>query len=651
MFASRRPPAVPLSKLRSVGEVAELGTDDLRFDAAETAQLFTETYGRRLDPDVLEDLAVRTEGWIASLQLVQAALRDRSPAEIRRFVRTLNGADHDLYDYLAEEVVGDLPDELQRFLMETSILQVVTPELAAVVSGREPDDVARLTAAAERLTLLSRRSGGPRTHQRYHPLVREFLEARLRSMDGPEVVAALHRRTAAAAASSDWKTGAHHYREAGDTEAMLGVVAGAIPTIMGNGQYALAEAFIGPISADQRPPGFDLILSRVDMQHGDYEAAIAASQAVLDSGVTDPVQRDHALLNLVTLAINYGDGDRAMELSLELQGSSSDPNIRAIADVSAAVLGFRSERDLEAINRRLRAMAQTQQATSSHHFGVTMLNLALNSVVQDRPVDALIEAREALDALALTSGLVEHSAARVLMASALLRVGRSDEAGELVSGLVSDASTYIPNEAFADAADAFDSFGSRLTAISLLDQVGDVSTHTLADKRLIALCTGRMAIRARDAGAAEIALSSYPPGTPTVVGAAAAFRLAKAHLGLIRGDGNARQELREATEFAAIQGATAIRRLGELLQATIGPAPSLDRVISVTGQSAPWHLSFLAEDISTQLPRMSESAVEVVHGAARMHPERWRTATRQILDDEVRRSESSSGTPAGSHRR
>ncbi len=46
-FASRRAPAIPLSKLRAVGEVAELGTDDLRFDAAETARLFNETYGRR----------------------------------------------------------------------------------------------------------------------------------------------------------------------------------------------------------------------------------------------------------------------------------------------------------------------------------------------------------------------------------------------------------------------------------------------------------------------------------------------------------------------------------------------------------------------------------------------------------------------------
>src|SRR5688572_22242805 len=230
VFASRRQPSVPLAKLRAVGEVAELATGELRFDPSETAQLFTETYGRRLEADVLADLAARTEGWIASLQLVQAALRDRSPAEIRRFVRSLNGADHEMYDYLAEEVVGDLDEELQRFLMETSILQVVTPDLAQVVSGRGPADVARLTAAAERLTLLSRLSGGPRTHQRYHPLVREFLEARFRSHDGDAAVADLHRRTALAVADADWRGAAPPYPGAGDTPHMPSTITRAIPT-------------------------------------------------------------------------------------------------------------------------------------------------------------------------------------------------------------------------------------------------------------------------------------------------------------------------------------------------------------------------------------------------------------------------------------
>ena len=256
--------------------------------------------------------------------MVQAALRDRSPAEIRRFVQTLNGADHEMYDYLAEEVVGDLPDELQRFLMDTSILQVVTPELAEIVSGRDAADVARLTAAAERLTLLSRLSGGPRTHQRYHPLVREFLEGRFRSHDGDAAVADLHRRVAIAVAETDWRVAAHHYREAGDTPDMLATISQAIPTIMGNGQYALAESFIGPVPAEERPPGFELILSRVEMQQGDYDAAIEASQAVLDTA-TDPVQRDYALLNLVTLSINVGHGDEAVEFAGRLARPTSDP--------------------------------------------------------------------------------------------------------------------------------------------------------------------------------------------------------------------------------------------------------------------------------------------------------------------------------------
>ncbi len=632
VFASRRQPPVPLSRLRAVGEVAELGTDDLRFDAAETARLFTETYGRRLDADVLADLAVRTEGWIASLQLVQAALRDRSPTEIRRFVRSLSGADHDLYDYLAEEVVGDLSDELQRFLMETSILQVVTPELAEVVSGRDETDVARLTMAAERLTLLSRLSGGPRTHQRYHPLVREFLEARFRSTDGPEAVAALHRRTAAAAAAWDWRLGAHHYREAGDTEAMLDVIGVAIPTIMGNGQYDLAEAFIGSIAPDQRPPGFELILSRVDMQHGDYEAAIAASQAVLDSGSTDPVQRDHALLNLLTLNLNNGNGERALELAYELGSVTKETNLLAIAQATVSVLTIKTESDLDAINRRLRSMAHAQRAESSHHFGVSMLNLASNSLVQDRLHDALTEAGEALEALETTTGAVESSAAKVLCAGILIRLGRIDESTALVTDLSSGAATFIPNEAFADAADAFDSFGSPTVAMALLDRIGDESTQTTADRRLIAVANARMAMRRGDLSTADDALANFPDGLSTVVGALAALRVTRAQLRFAQGDAAALDALRVATTRAGSEGAHGMRRVGELLMAAASGAESLTQTIPVVASTAPWHISFVAEEVIPHLPALGAEAFEAVRGAASRHQDRWRAALRRSLD-------------------
>ena len=631
VFASRRAPAIPLSKLRAVGEVADLATDDLRFDAAETAQLFTETYGRRLDPDVLEDLATRTEGWIASLQLVQAALRDRSPAEIRRFVRTLNGADHDLYDYLAEEVVADLEDELQRFLMETSILQVVTPELAEVVSGRDTGEVARLTATAERLTLLSRISGAPRTHQRYHPLVRGFLEARMRSLDGPDAVAALHRRAAIASADTDWKTAAHHYREAGDTEAMLGVVASAIPTIMGDGQYALAEGFIGPISADRRPAGFDLILSRVDMQQGDYDAAITASQAVLDSGIDDPVQRDHALLNLMTLATNYGDGEEAIGLARKLSARTSDPNLRSIADASLLILTMETAADLELANRRLRSMAQEQRNRKAHHFGVTMLNLALNSLVQDRIADAIAEARTALDALQETSGLVEQSTARALLASLHMRLGEL-ELGEALIDEIERAADYIPNEVFVEAADACDSFGSHLIAVRLLGRVGDRTTQTLADRRLLAMTRTRIAIRERDARTADRELSEYPGGVPTVVGANAAAGALRAHLALVRGDPSAGEALSAAAADSARQGAIGTRRVCELLLAASHGAEALAEACVVVGHSTPWHLTSVAEEILPFLDGIGEEGRSAVKKAAVLHSTRWRSVLRRELD-------------------
>jgi LuxR family maltose regulon positive regulatory protein len=328
VFASRRPPTIPLARLRVSGEVAELGTDDLRFDMDETRRLFSETYGRALEPDVLADVAARTEGWAASLQLVQAALRDRSPAEIRRFVRGLSGADQELYDYLAEEVVGDLPEDLQQFLMRTSILQTVTPELARVVADVDSGSVSRLTASAERLTLLTRPTRPSRGPQRYHPLVREFLEARLRVTVGEDAVAALHRRAGEAISPTDWRAAAHHFREAGDLDSVATTVAAAIPEIMGSGQYAVAAGLVDQVPIELKSAGLSLIRSRIAMQRGDQESAIALSSEVLREAAPGSQESDHALLNLATLFMHAGETEPAL-LNLELLGNTPRASICA----------------------------------------------------------------------------------------------------------------------------------------------------------------------------------------------------------------------------------------------------------------------------------------------------------------------------------
>jgi DNA-binding SARP family transcriptional activator len=631
VFASRRMPAFQLSRLRAVGEVAELDTDELRFDAHETAQLFNETYGRNLEADVLLDLAQRTEGWIASLQLVHAALRDRSPAEIRRFVRTLNGADHDMYDYLAEEVVGDLSEELQRFLMDTSILQVVTPELAEVVTGHAAADVSRLTAAAERLTLLSRLTGGPRTHQRYHPLVREFLEARFRSIDGEAAVAELHRRTALAVAGSDWRTAAHHYREAGDTADMLATISAAIPTIMGNAQYALAETFIGPIAAEDRPPGFDLILSRVEMQQGDYAAAIAASQAVLDS-TSDPIQRDYALLNLVTLHLNQGNGDEAIRLAQELLTTSSDHGLRAIAVASEAVVRSSDDGPIEPTSRMLRRLARQQRETSVHHYGVSMYNVALFDVVLDRLEEALADSVSAAEAFASTSAGLEHGAANAIRAAVLLALGRGAEAESLIGELFESPSGFVEVDAYVEIGAAVDSYGDGSWSRRLLERVGGGHALTVGEQRGLSNLAARWHLRRGDFDEARRSLAAMPPGLGVEIGQAAERLATAAYIEVAAGSQAGLELATRAIAHADRQGAVSWRRVASLLASTFDDSEGFsDRVIAI-GRSAPWHLSFLADVFVPRLHLLSDTGLGVVERAALLHPQRWRRELRGFLD-------------------
>jgi DNA-binding SARP family transcriptional activator len=143
-----------------------------------------------------------------------------------------------------------------------------------------------------------------------------------------------------------------------------------------------------------------------------------------------------------------------------------------------------------------------------------------------------------------------------------------------------------------------------------------------------------MAIRLRDTATAEHALDSYPSGLSSVVGANAAVEMARAHLALIRADDQAADLLREATLHAGTQGAVAMRRVGELLVSTLGRSEDMSAAVLVVGQAAPWHLSFIAEDLIPHMPRLNSNAIDTIASAARLHPDRWRTAVRQTIDDE-----------------
>jgi DNA-binding SARP family transcriptional activator len=366
------------------------------------------------------------------------------------------------------------------------------------------------------------------------------------------------------------------------------------------------------------------------MQHGDYEAAIAASQAVLDAA-DDPIQRDHALLNLLTLHFNFGDGERAIELADTLRDEASDPDIRSIAIASRYVLDSAVNGDIDSVNRFLTVMARDQKPNRSLHYGVTMFNLACFSVVQDRLRDALGQVNDAIEALASTSGAVEQVAALSLRAAILLRLGQLSEASSDITALVADFPDHLENESLINAADALDSFGNPDRALMLLANIGSRTPLTPLDKRLLACTKARYHIRRSEPGRARSALREYPSGRPTGAAATAVRLVTEAYVAAAEKDDGAQHLAAKAAGHADAQRAHGWRRLAELLEAINRGPTSASQAVSALGEQWPWHLTYVADLLVPMITELSPDATALVVRAAHLHPDRWRSSLRAWL--------------------
>jgi DNA-binding SARP family transcriptional activator len=192
-IATRVPPSFNLSRLRLSGDILELSSDDLRFRSWEVERLFRDFYAEPLPPEELARLARRTEGWAAGLQLFHLATRGRPADERRRILAELGSGARLMREYLASNVLHQLPTDLRRFLVDTSVL--------GRLSGPLCDQYLNSTGSAEILADLEQRrlftqSVAEDGVYRYHEILRSYLHAALLQEVGEEQAHARFRAAA-----------------------------------------------------------------------------------------------------------------------------------------------------------------------------------------------------------------------------------------------------------------------------------------------------------------------------------------------------------------------------------------------------------------------------------------------------------------------
>ena len=190
VLITRGNPGVPLGRLRTGGDMVEIGIEHLALDAQETRDVAA-SGGLELSEETAEALRERTEGWAAAVVLAALSLRGRDDAEAR--AASLSGDQTEIADYLLEEVLDRQPDGLKRFLLGTSVLERMSASLCDAVLGTT--DAAASLEALARANAFVIAIDDHREWYRYHHLFADLLRAELRRRR-PELVFVYQRRAA-----------------------------------------------------------------------------------------------------------------------------------------------------------------------------------------------------------------------------------------------------------------------------------------------------------------------------------------------------------------------------------------------------------------------------------------------------------------------
>ena len=130
VLASRKLLALPnLALFVARSQVAGIDYEDLAFTAEEIQDLVQRRFNRTISLDEATALMKATEGWITGLLLTA-----HGPGREKRVRRRLmRGANVDLYDYLAQQVLDQQPEDLRRFLLRAAALEEFDAEMCAEI--------------------------------------------------------------------------------------------------------------------------------------------------------------------------------------------------------------------------------------------------------------------------------------------------------------------------------------------------------------------------------------------------------------------------------------------------------------------------------------------------------------------------------------
>jgi LuxR family transcriptional regulator, maltose regulon positive regulatory protein len=398
-----------------------LRAPDLAMSAAECAALATGA-GMEIPARDVEELARRADGWPAGVSLLAAALAERGAGAS---LGDVGGWEASIAAYLAEEVLHRQPEDVRRFLLESSVIEKLSgPACDAVLERSDSGRILRRLARGN-VPMATVDERGPQ--YRLNPLLREMLTQELRGSD-PSAVTRLHLR------ASDWfeqhgdmEQAIHHAREAGAIDRAAELVGRALPDYVLSRTRRIAD-LVGEFPAAELRREHHLALARGwdAVCSGSAEATtywVAAAEGALtrlDARARDSATGPLALLRAAAAVGGVSDmADEAEHANrTEAPGSAWRPLACYLEGAAAELLGDRG-----------RARTRLREAEQLASIGAPMLRpLILAQLSQvasdDDDAEGSRELAASADAVIYEHGLEDAAGGAIVEALSALDLAK-----------------------------------------------------------------------------------------------------------------------------------------------------------------------------------------------------------------------------------
>jgi LuxR family maltose regulon positive regulatory protein len=345
IIASRTLPALPnLSLLVARRLAAGLSIDELRFTPQEIQALAQQNYRLDLSAEQANTLAERTGGWITGLLLTTAHRWQESHGE----VPVRGRINIDIYDYLSRQVLDRQPDALREFLLGSSVLDEMSPQLCTEVLQIDRPD--RLLDQIRIRNLFVIEYEGQQIRLRYHDLFHDFLQDTLRNEDEARYRELTLRAAQAYAARGEWERAVSRYVALGHFEPVIEIIRRLATNLFDAGRWDTLAGWIDALPEEDLAanPSFLLHRGKIHMERGEHTQALAlyalAEEICIAAG-NEP-GRAHALVmkgHVLQFQGRYAEALAQSEKALQLVSGTNEEEryAMALAHKNAGLCHFR----------------------------------------------------------------------------------------------------------------------------------------------------------------------------------------------------------------------------------------------------------------------------------------------------------------------